>query len=46
VNIFDGPLVTIPHVGTFVMPYFVNHGMMLATFLFAAAYLASRLQNR
>jgi hypothetical protein len=39
-------MVTIPHVGTFVIPYFVNHGMILATFLFASAYLVNRLQNR
>lgn len=45
-NIFDGPAVMIPHIGTVIVPHIVNQGFMLATFLFAAAYLANRLQNR
>lgn len=45
-DIFSGPTVTIPHLCSFVVPTIVNQGFLLAAFLFAAAYLVSRLEGR
>ena len=40
----SGRLIEIPHFGQIWLPDFVGYGIMLATFCFAAAYLANRLQ--
>ena len=41
-----GTYVPVPHWGLLFIPNAVNFGFMVATLLFALAYLTSRLQQR